>query len=156
MAPLPDEPVVDVDEELDQDDPATSVGPGTTSRAISEPINPLEDTPTPAPTKPHPLSISLAPPSPENEPPDEDGDALKPPPDFDQSLALNTVDETALLADVAPTLDPDVLMSLDMSSLGPDGVPFEDSHDLAQLQATDTMLGGEAMDVSEDPFAPPE
>lgn len=155
---MPDEPPVDIDEELDQDDPATSVGPGTTSRAISEPINAIDDTPTPAPTKPHPLSISLAPPSPENElePPDEVGDSLKPAPEFEPSLALSTVNETTLLADVTPNLDPDVLMSLDMSSLGPDGVPFESSHDLAQLQATDAMLGGEAMDVSEDPFAPPE
>lgn len=41
---------------------------------------------------------------------------------------------------------------LDLTQLGPDGEQFEAAGDLAQLQSTDSLLGGEAMDGSADPF----
>jgi hypothetical protein len=50
--------------------------------------------------------------------------------------------------------DADDLADLDMTALGPDGAQFETAGDLTQLQPADTLLGGEVMDESSDPFKP--
>ena len=43
------------------------------------------------------------------------------------------------------------ISALDIASLGPDGTPFEGGGDLAQLQATGSLLG-QAIDTDSDPF----
>ncbi|THH18567.1 hypothetical protein EW146_g2443 [Bondarzewia mesenterica] len=147
LAPLPDEPEgVEVDEEMDQEEPAQSVAPDTASRDVSEPVTiSKEESKAPSP-KPHPLSISFQPP----DLPESTDDVL------DDSLkALDgNLDATV---DVTNALDPDVMADLDMSQLGPDGTAFEAANDLSQIEATDTLLGGEMMDQSlvSDPFAEP-
>jgi hypothetical protein len=45
---------------------------------------------------------------------------------------------------------------MDISTLAPDGLGLEGSHDLTQLDEADALLGGPLqMDESDDPFAPP-
>lgn len=156
LAPLPDEPEANEgDEDMEQDDQTNSVAPDSASRAVSEPVTvpPEREELTPAPPKPHPLSMSLVPGSP------------SPPPEVDETT-LNTDltqldpavdDESGALGDVTTSLQvpPELsgdINDLDLSQLGPDGEPFESTGDLAQLQATDSLLGGEVMDESSDPF----
>lgn len=144
LAPLPDEPeVVEGDEEMDQDEPAQSVPPGATSRDLSEPVIPKDEPQSKISTpKPHPLSVSFQP-SMSTEAAD---DVL------DESLkALD--DSIANVSSVTDTLDPDALVNMDLSQLGPDGTAFEAEHDLTQMEATDAILGGELLDQSIDPFA---
>ncbi|KAI0080347.1 hypothetical protein K474DRAFT_1590053 [Panus rudis PR-1116 ss-1] len=153
LAPLPDEPeVVEGDEEMDQDETATSAVPDTTpaSRAVSEPAQPKDDSTSKAATpKPHPLSVSFQPPSPPPAPQEEDGLdlALQP---AGEAGGSDVVD----IGDINAAIGGD--MSLDISQLGPDGEPFEGAADISQLQASDALLGGgplldQAMD--DDPFA---
>lgn len=145
--PEPDEvEVVDGDEEMDQDEVATSAAPETTpaSRDVSEIVqfDVKEESLKPASPKPHPLSISFQPPSPTPVTDDALDDALRPAGDLQVVVG-------------AADLDPD--MSLDMSQMGPDGEAFEGAQDLSQLQSSDELLGGPLMDQSmEDPFAPPQ
>ncbi|EJD03683.1 uncharacterized protein FOMMEDRAFT_120839 [Fomitiporia mediterranea MF3/22] len=158
LVPLPDEPETqEGDDDMEQDDQTNSVAPDSASRAVSEPVTlPQEpEDATPAPPKRHPLSMSLVPGSP------------TPPPELDES-ALNTdlnpldpaVDDTVALDDTPGTslqVPPELelggdITDLDMTQLGPDGEPFEGAGELAQLQPTDTLLGGEALDESSDPF----
>ena len=133
---------------MDQDDPATSVAPdATTSRAVSEPIAPQDEPSTDTlPSRPHPLSMSLIAPSPSATPVDS-GDGLV--------ADLETLPDTLVPAEslqVSTSLTDDDMVSLDMSSLGPDGTQFEGAQDLSQLQGPDLLLGGTAMDESDDPF----
>lgn len=45
---------------------------------------------------------------------------------------------------------------MDISTLAPDGLGLEGSHDLTQMDEADALLGGPLqMDESDDPFAPP-
>ncbi|KAI0066478.1 hypothetical protein BV25DRAFT_1385571 [Artomyces pyxidatus] len=149
LAPLPDEPeVVEGDDEMDQDDATQSVPPEPVSRADSELIAPTEELPSKAPSpKPHPLSISFQPLDDET-PDDVLSASLKVPDDLpDMGSGL----------DVRDALNPEGLVDLDMSQLGPDGTAFESAQDLTQMDQTDALLGGEMMDDSiGDPFAMPE
>jgi len=149
LAPLPEPDEVEVvegDEEMDQDEAATSVAPETTtvSREVSEPVafDPKEEEVKPPSPKPHPLSISFQPPSPTPVPEDTLDESLKPPGgELDAAVGADGLGGG---------------MSLDMSQIGPDGEPFEGAHDLSQLQSTDALLGGALMDEAmDDPFAPP-
>lgn len=151
LAPLPepdDAEVVDVDEEMDQDEAATSVAPETASasRDVSEmPTGPKDDLPSkPGTPKPHPLSMSFTP------GPDVDDaldDSLKP-----REGALDAAVGADAIGDMGDMGD----ITLDMTGVGPDGEAFEGAA-LAQLQADDALLGaGALMDSNmEDPFAPP-
>lgn len=116
---------------MDQDEVATSVPPDTTpaSRAESEPLAPKPDSKAPSP-KPHPLSVSFQPPSPT---PAEEvlDEALQPA----GEVLVGDVDVTDIAA-----LGGDI--SIDLSTLGPDGEPFEGAQDIEQLQSNDPLLGG--------------
>jgi len=162
LAPLPDEPEVnDAEEEVDQDDAPTSVAPEVASRAVSEPLA-APDEAAPSLPKPHPLSMSLVPGSPTPPPDVEEGlgldDALKPMDvniaNLDASITLDDVDVESTPLQVPPELNVDVdgIAPLDLVDMGPDGTQFEAAGDLSQLQATDSLLGGEVMDESGDPF----
>lgn len=133
---------------MDQDDPAASaVTPDIVSRAVSEPpALPEDPQQTLVPHKPHPLSVSLAPPSP----------TLAIDADNGLDAELNSLDPGPIPSLEDPSiLNPEEIVTLDMSALGPDGTQFEGTHDLTQLQAADVLLGGEAVDESIDPFEPP-
>jgi len=154
LAPLPDEPEVvedggEGDEELDQDEPAASVGPEAASVASDsvppkEPEDMLSKPPSP---KPHPLSMSFQPASePSIEHTDDILDAsLKPLDSNMDAVAVNGVED----------VNPEGVGGLDMSVLGPDGTAFESAHDLSQMEAADALMGGPLMDESVDPFAEP-
>jgi hypothetical protein len=141
LAPLPDEPEVvedggEGDEEIDQDEPAASVGPEVASIASdSVPPKDSEDTLSKPPSpKPHPLSISFQPTSePSMEHAGDDLDAsLKPLEGSMDAVAVDGVN----VEDVNPV---DV-EGLDMSVLGPDGTAFESAHDLSQMEAADALV----------------
>jgi hypothetical protein len=51
--------------------------------------------------------------------------------------------------------DKDGIVELDMSSLGPDGLGLEGTHDLSQMEETDLLIGGPMMPETSDPFAGP-
>ncbi|KAI0943781.1 hypothetical protein AcW1_002862 [Taiwanofungus camphoratus] len=148
LAPLPEPEEVEVvegDEDMDQDEAATSVAPETTpiSREVSEPVafEDKEGESKQASPKPHPLSISFQPPTPTPGPEDT----------LDDSLKLPGAELDAAVGDGLGGG-----LSLDMSDMGPDGEPFEGAQDLSQLQPDDSLLGGALMDDSlEDPFAVP-
>jgi hypothetical protein len=141
LAPLQDVDDVEViDDDMDQDEPANS------SRAVSEPVL-MKDSEAPSKAttpKPHPLSVSFQPPT---------------PPPLPQEAAEDPQTLTATLGaglDEGAGLDPDDIMNLDMSQLGPDGEPFGGNDTLLEVQVEDVILGGsELMDHTEDPFAPP-
>ncbi|KAI0785096.1 hypothetical protein C8Q75DRAFT_345476 [Abortiporus biennis] len=145
LAPLPDDPeVVDGDEEMDQDETAASVAPETTpvSREVTEAPTLPDSTSLskPATPKPHPLSISFQPPSPT--PAESDG--------LDEALQMADVALDVAVGDIGTD------MTLDMTSMGPDGEAFEGAGDLSQLQASDALLGGPLMDDNmDDPFVVP-
>lgn len=101
----------------------------------------------------------------------DDVDASKPPsPKANLSMSLNNEDLSELNVDpnadtldaslnpMEPTLSvqdsmvPDQDIGLDIAGLGPDGLPLESTGDLTQIQPTDTLVGGHAMDQSLDPF----
>ncbi|KAK7694987.1 hypothetical protein QCA50_002175 [Cerrena zonata] len=143
LAPLPDEPeAAEGDEDMDQDEAATSVPPDTTpvSRAESEAVAPKEDSKAASP-KPHPLSVSFQPPSPSPAPEEVLDEALQP---VVEGLVGDVTDLSALSADI----------TLDLSALGPDGEPFEGAEDIEQLQGTDPLLGGGTLldDSLDGPF----
>ncbi|KLO15059.1 hypothetical protein SCHPADRAFT_871747 [Schizopora paradoxa] len=161
LAPLPDEPEANDADDEDQDEAASASGRQTgqatpaISRAVSEPGLPQEETTV---RKPHPLSVSLVPDSP-TATVAVDGDdallavdaALKPLEDDLEIPTLGAGVEGAL-----PELSGDAIGDLTMADLGPDGTQFEGAGDLGQLQGTDSLLGGEMMDQSGDPFEPTE
>ena len=160
LAPLPDIEN-EGDEDMEQDDQATSAAPDSASRAVSEPVTapPEQEESTPAPPKRHPLSMSLVPDSPTPAPEGDESTltagiaSLNPP--LDHSAGLDDAPGTSL--QVPPELTGEIThmnTDLDMGQLGPDGEPYENSGELAQLQATDSLLGGEVMDQSSDPFGP--
>lgn len=164
LAPLPDEPEANDADDEEQDEAASASGRQTgqaspaISRAVSEP-GVVQDPEETAVRKPHPLSVSLVPDSPTATQTAVDGDdallvvdaALKPLEDNLEMPALGTVVDATL-----PDLGADGLGDLTMADLGPDGTQFEGTGDLGQLQGTDSLLGGELMDQSGDPFEPTE
>lgn len=150
LAPLPDQPEgTEPFEDLDQDEQATSVGGADiASRAVSEPVAPQEaEEATPARVKPHPLSMSLVPDSP-TPAPEVDGSIL------DGELKTNNDVSEPLAGDTTLHVPEELSgdLDLDMSQLGPDGTQFEETGDLSQLQAADSLLGADAMNTSDDPF----
>ncbi|THH09192.1 hypothetical protein EW145_g2184 [Phellinidium pouzarii] len=163
LAPLPDlEPETNEgDDDMEQDDQTISAVPDIASRAVSEPVTAPQESEeaTPALSKPHPLSMSLIPdsptPAPDLDDPSLDTPGLKPlDSNLDVSSSLDDVAGTSL--QVPPELSGDIgMVDLDITQLGPDGTQFESAGDLAQIQGTDVLLGGEAMDGSVDPFNPP-
>ncbi|KAJ7665223.1 hypothetical protein DFH06DRAFT_1470552 [Mycena polygramma] len=137
LAPLPDEvEVVEGDEEEQDETVAASAPPPDTTEALV----PDEEPPS-KPSSPKPqLSMGLQPSL--DDP--ETNDAL------DQSLGAM---ETNMDQGVGVGLDADEGL-MDISSLAPDGLGLEASHDLTQMDGTDALLGGPLqMDESGDPFA---
>jgi hypothetical protein len=130
------------DEDMDQDDLAQ---PGSLQEVASvasmEVVgvtkeNEPEDASKPPSPKPHPLSMSFQPGTPQS----DTGDGLE------DSLAVGVgvVEEETADVDVS---------ALDMTALGPDGAPFEATHELTQMEGNDALLGGIMLDQSGDPFA---
>jgi hypothetical protein len=69
------------------------------------------------------------------------------------ALVVNSLDVGPLDVDPLSGLTPDDLAPDALSILPPDGTAFEGAHDLSQVgQPEDAILGGKAMDASEDPF----
>ena len=167
LAPLPElEPETNEgDDDMEQDDQATSAAPDSASRAVSEPAAPPpeQEESTPAPPKRHPLSMSLVPDSPTPQP-EIDESAMNAEltsldPAVNGGEDLEDVPGTSLQvppelsSEMNADLNVDLSTDLDMAQLGPDGEPFENTGNLAQLQTTDSLLGGDAMDETADPFA---
>lgn len=147
LAPLADVDDVEVIEDDEQEEAAT----GENSRAASEiAVAPSKDSeaPSKAPSpKPHPLSVSFQPPS----PPALPIESIEPTLGDDDAPELPTA-----TLDVTEHLIPDHIMNIDMSQLGPDGETFGEGDSLLQVQEGDAILGGgELMDQTGDPFAPP-
>ncbi|KIM88576.1 hypothetical protein PILCRDRAFT_85163 [Piloderma croceum F 1598] len=169
LAPLPDEIEVVEGDEDDQDEAGPSADQGSTQEVPdtntvnTEAFN-TEALPTPA----QPLS-----PSPPSPPPDvhsPNPHTLSFQPDHGQATLEEAHDalDAALkpldtgmdsIVDVGGQMDPqgvDVTdLDINMSNLGPDGLPMESSaHGLSQVvEADDALLGGAMMDSSLDPFA---
>ncbi|KAJ3530331.1 hypothetical protein NMY22_g8617 [Coprinellus aureogranulatus] len=126
LAPLPDEPeIVEGDDDMDQDE---TQAPSRAEPATKEGTEVEAGTETGA----------------------EDSKAPSPKP---EPLALDR-EETQQPDDDAAEgeeKEPET-MQLDMSSIGPDGLPL-DGNDLSQLTPSDGLVGGVAMDQSVDPFA---
>lgn len=73
---------------------------------------------------------------------------------LDASLDLLDTDMSGI--DVGVALGDKVgIVELDMSSLGPDGLGLEGTHDLSQMEETDLLIGGPMMPETSDPFAEP-
>jgi len=133
LAPLPDDgEVVDGDDD-EQDENATALVP-------PEAVVPEEES-KPASPKPQ-LSMGVM--------DDLEGnDAL----DIDDSLKVM---ETNMRQGVGVGLDDADSGLMDISSLAPDGLALEGTHDLSQMDADDALLDGPLqMDDSGDPFAEP-
>ncbi|KAH0838153.1 hypothetical protein J3R83DRAFT_6404 [Lanmaoa asiatica] len=149
LAPLPDEPeVVEVDEDMDQDEPAASVAPDATQDATETNFVNQEapSEPQTKPSSPTPPALSLQ----QTEPiltVDEGADILD---------ASFKVLDTGINVDVVvhESANQEDVGELDMSVLGPVGTPYEDVHDLGQLDGTGALLGGPLMGDTGDPFAP--
>jgi hypothetical protein len=74
---------------------------------------------------------------------------------LDPSLELSLPPATEfagdLAVDVGAGLD-DLTSSAGLDMLPPDGTAFEAAHDLTQVEPGDSLLGGQVMDASSDPF----
>lgn len=143
LAPLPDEPeIVEGDEDMEQDE-AAAPAPATTELQVpAEPEVQDEDTskgPSPQPQ----LSIPTE---------DNGQDPGEPAGGLQLEDSLKPVDVN--MDDLEGQGDADdVVLGADLSGLGPDGLPLEGAHDLAQLDPGDAMGGPREMDESGDPFA---
>ncbi|KAJ7654722.1 hypothetical protein B0H17DRAFT_956864 [Mycena rosella] len=138
LAPLPDDVEVVEGDEEDQDEPVAVPAPiPDAAEAV-----PAEEEPPSKPSSPKPqLSMGLQPPD-----DSETNDVL--------DASLKTM-EANMEDGVGVGLDTDEGL-MDISSLAPDGLGLEESHDLSQLDADDVLLGGPLqMDESVDPFAEP-
>ena len=140
LAPLPDEgDAGEGDEEAEQDEAAgvTTIQPEpdpAEATATQEDI--ISKPPSPGPQ----LSMNL-----ENSSelsigrPDDTLDASLNPLDVDMGVGVALTEKDGI--------------DLDISALGPDGLPLEGSHDLSQIEQSDALMGGPMMeDESEDPF----
>ncbi|KAJ7201314.1 hypothetical protein GGX14DRAFT_371309 [Mycena pura] len=136
LAPLPDDvEVVDGDDD-EQDENATALVP---PEALEAAVPEEELLSKPASPKPQ-LSMGVM-----DDP--EGNDAL------DDSLKVM---ETNMDQGVGVGLDDADSGLMDISSLAPDGLALEGTHDLSQMGADDALLGGPLqMDDSGDPFAEP-
>lgn len=149
----------------EQDDAAPAADPDPAIQEIpdSTAVN-TEAQPTPAhPLSPNPPSPSLLPDVPS---PSRHLLSLQPDqPALEEShdvldASLKPLDTTMdAVVDVGGQMVPegvdvsDIVNEMDMSALGPDGITFENTHDLTQMEGEDALLGGTMMDSSIDPFA---
>ncbi|KAF5384846.1 hypothetical protein D9615_001353 [Tricholomella constricta] len=147
LAPLPDEPeVVEGDEEIDQDEalPENAVE-STQLTELIDLATTQDDLSKPPSPKPQ-LSISLQ--NTSDLSVDRAGDAL--------DASLKPLDESMDVGmDLVEKTTPGDGIELDISALGPDGLGLEGSHNLSQMEGADALIGGQVMDQSVDPFAPP-
>ncbi|KAG7452395.1 uncharacterized protein BT62DRAFT_1000130 [Guyanagaster necrorhizus] len=152
LAPLPDEPeVVDGDDEVEQDeqdDKPITVDAEATHNGSEVPEAVTQSQSTEPPTKPPSPDpqLSLEPPMTDDLTMDDTADVLE--------ASLKPLDSS--LEDVDKMTVEHDGMELDMSSFGPDGLGLEGSHDLTQLEPSDTLMGGPLMDDTVDPFAAAE
>ncbi|KAJ7269245.1 hypothetical protein B0H12DRAFT_1208791 [Mycena haematopus] len=127
-------------DEEDQDDAA----PVAPAPDVAEAPAPEEEPPSKPPSPKPQLSMGLQ--------PSEDLDDPETNSALDESFKAM---ETNMDQGVGVGLDTDEGL-MDISSLAPDGLALEGSHDLTQMDADDALLGGPLqMDESDDPFAPP-
>jgi hypothetical protein len=139
LAPLPDGDDVEVVEGDDEDQDEAAVAPAPLPDAVEAAV-PEEEPPSKPPSPKPQLSMAL-------QPPDDSAtnDAL------DESLQMM---EENMDQGVGVGLDDTEEGLMDISSLAPDGLGLEASHDLTQLDADDALLGGPLqLDESVDPFA---
>ncbi|KAJ7110315.1 hypothetical protein C8R43DRAFT_163779 [Mycena crocata] len=139
LAPLPDEVEVVEGDDEDQDEPAVAAQLPDAAEAVAP-----EEEPISKPSSPKPqLSMGLQPPS------DMIDSETQ---DLDESLKTM---EANMAEGVGVGLDTEEGI-MDMSALAPDGLGLEATHDLAQMDDNDELLGGPMqMDDSVDPFAEP-
>jgi len=163
LAPLPDEiEMVDGDED-DQDEVGPSAGPGSVQEVPDTTAVNTEALPTPAqlltPNPPSPPPDAHSPnPHTLSFQPDHGHTSLEEAHDaLDAALKpLDTgMDSIVDVGGMNPGVDVIVNdLDIDMSNLGPDGLPIESSaHDLSQVEANSALLGGPMMDNSLNPFA---
>ncbi|KAG6821377.1 hypothetical protein H0H93_014174 [Arthromyces matolae] len=132
LVPLPDEPEV-----VDGDDEEEVPENGIEETQATEIVETVQDEESKPPSPKPQLSMSL------QNGTDIEGDTLDTslkPMDEDMGVELGLGDQS--------------ITGLDMSGLGPDGLGLEDTHNLAQLEGVDVLVGGQAMDDSTDPFQP--
>jgi hypothetical protein len=79
--------------------------------------------------------------------------SLEQPPDLDDDLDASLKPLSTSIDDGTGEGKVDDDLQLDISGLGPDGLPIESAHDLSQLTPSDALVGGVMMDQSGDPFA---
>lgn len=130
---------------MEQDENAIVVDPEPTPIDATSAVD-LQAESTSKPSSPKP-ELSLQP-TDSSLPVDDTTDAL--------DASLKPLDEAIEeVDDVEAKLDQtDGIVELDLTSLGPDGLGLESSHDLSQMEGDDVILGGPLMDESVDPFAP--
>ncbi|KAJ7922905.1 hypothetical protein B0H13DRAFT_1982256 [Mycena leptocephala] len=141
LVPLPDEvEVVEGDEEDQDEKDETAAAPAPAPDTTEAPA-PEEEPPSKPPSPKPQLSMGL---EPSEDLLDENNDDA-----LDESLKAM---ESNMDQGVGVGLDTDEGL-MDISSLAPDGLGLEGSHDLTQLDETDALLGGPLqMDESDDPF----
>jgi len=166
LAPLPDEIEMVEGDEDDQDEAGPSVDQGSmqevpdttalNTEALPTPaqlLTPNPPSPPPDAHSPHPHTLSFQPDHGQTaleEAHDALDAALKP---LDTGMDSEIVDVGGQMNPVGVDVDLNDL-DIDMSNMGPDGLPLESSvHDLTQVEAGDALLGGPMMDNSLDPFA---
>ncbi|KAF9654089.1 hypothetical protein BDM02DRAFT_3085772 [Thelephora ganbajun] len=144
LAPLQEVEEIETNEEDTEN--AEDTPTGENSRAVSELPQAKDDMLSrPVTPKPHPLSISFQPPSPTPAPQEEENIEV----DTEVLTATTTLDPGLGEEEI----NPDDIMHMNMTDLGPDGEPFEGAGSLLQVQEEDDLLGGaELMDQTGDPF----
>ncbi|KAJ7150202.1 hypothetical protein C8R46DRAFT_498669 [Mycena filopes] len=145
LAPLPDEvEVVDGDDDDVEDTTAPAPAPDA---ADAPPKEEEPELPSKPPSPKPQLTMGLQ--------PDDMIDLDDPSANDDVLNAELQAMETNMAAGVGVGLDTDEGL-MDISSLAPDGLGLEASHDLTQMDGDDALLGGPLqMDESVDPFAAP-
>jgi hypothetical protein len=147
LAPLQD--VEDIEANEEDTENAEDTPTGENSRAVSELPQVKDDgLSRPVTPKPHPLSVSFQPPSPTPAPQEEESIAIEV--EAEVLTATTTLDPVLVEAE---GLNPEDILHMSMTDLGPDGEPFEGAGNLLQVQEGDDLLGGaELMDQTGDPF----
>ncbi|KAF8640917.1 hypothetical protein AX17_000565 [Amanita inopinata Kibby_2008] len=137
LAPLPDEPeVVEGDEEMDQDEQAVN-GAEPVQLETGAATAPLQEDMPSKPPSPKP-QLSLL--SSNDQGVDNTADVL--------DASLKPMEEGVGNAEDVKSVVGE--MELEISVLGPDGLK---SHDLAEMDGTDALVGGSLMDENVDSFA---
>ena len=140
LAPLPDEP--EVDDDMDQDEPAASnIVDVTETNSVNQEVPSEPQTKPPSPTPP---TLSLRPVGPTLT--SDEGTDI-----FDASL----VGDMTVDMGVVGSTNPDDVGDLDMTMLGPDGTAFGDASNMDQLVGSDALLEQSLMDSAGDHFVDP-